>query len=148
MSNGILEQTKSFGQPIIDKLLITEGNCIEKEFLLAFLMSDHTLDQVKNLDVSDMKNFFTCGSLDNILAELESVKPDLSPELQELYMQWKRHFSNFKPDEILSSAVFSINTWKDLCSSIYRDGKEEFIQNVLSMIRKDMLPLLKKNIES
>ena len=76
------------------------------------------------------------------------MKPDLSPELQELYMQWKRHFSNFKPDEILSSAVFSINTWKDLCSSIYRDGKEEFIQNVLSMIRKDMLPLLKKNIES
>ena len=111
-------------------------------------MSDHTLDQVKNLDFSDMNNFITCGSLDNILAELESVKLDLSPELQELYLQWKRHFSNFKPDEILSSAIFSINTWKYLCSSIYIHGKGEFIKNFSSMIKKDMLPLLKKNIES
>ena len=131
MSIGNLEQMKRFGQPIIDKLLITERNSIEKQFLLDFLMSDHTLDQVKNLDVSDMKNFFTCGSLDNILAELESVKPYLSPKLQELYLQWKIHFSNFKPDEILSSAVFSINTWKELCSSIYRDGNEEYIQKCL-----------------
>ena len=86
-------------------------------------MSDHTLDQVKNLDVSNMNNFFTCGSLDNILAELESVKLELSPELQELYLQWQRKFSTFTLDEILSSAIFSVHTWKDLCSSIYRDGK-------------------------
>ena len=55
-------------------------------------MSDHTLDQVKNLDVSDMKNLFTCGSLDNILVELKSVKPYLSPKLQELYLQWQTFF--------------------------------------------------------
>jgi hypothetical protein len=48
----------------------------------------------------------------------------------------------------MSSVVFSVETWKDLCSSIYIDGKEEFIQNVLSMIWKDMLFVLKKNIES
>jgi hypothetical protein len=148
MSNGILEQMKSFGQPIIDKLLITERNFIEKQLLLAFLMSDDTLDQVKNFDISDMKNFLTSGSLDIIFSELESVKADLSPELQDSYLQWKRKFSNFNLDETLSSVVFSINKWKDLCSSIYRDGKEEFSQIVVSMIRKDMLFHLKKNIES
>ena len=42
MSNGILEQMKSFDQPIIDKILITERNSIEKKLLLDFLMSDHT----------------------------------------------------------------------------------------------------------
>ena len=36
MRNGILEKTKSFGQPIIDKYLIMERNSIEKQFLLAF----------------------------------------------------------------------------------------------------------------
>jgi hypothetical protein len=89
MSNGILEQMKSFGQPVIDKLLIKERNSIGEQLLLAFLMSDETLDQVKNFDISDMKNFLTSCSLDIILAELESVKEDLSPELQDSYLQWK-----------------------------------------------------------
>ena len=92
MSNGILEQTKSFGQPIIDKRLITERNSIEKQFLLDFLMSDHTLDQVKNLDVSDMKNIFACGSLDNILAELESVKPTSHQSCKNYICNGKENF--------------------------------------------------------
>ena len=86
MSNGILEQMKRFGQPVIDKILITERNSIGKQLLLAFLKSDETLDQVKNFDISDMKNFLTSCSLDIILAELESVKEDLSPELQDSYL--------------------------------------------------------------
>ena len=120
MSNGILEQLKSFGQAIKEKLLMqelnaenlqqkpksTEGYFITKRLLLPFLMSDDNFDQVKNFNISDMKEFLTFGSLDVILDEIESGKADLSPALKESYMQWLRKFSDFKLDETLGSAVF------------------------------------------
>ena len=85
-------------------------------------MSDHTLEKVKNLDVFYMKNFLTYASLDNSLVELESVKPYLSPELQELYLQCQRQLSNFKLDETFNSAVFVgifYIPWKVIMSLYY-----------------------------
>jgi hypothetical protein len=61
-------------------------------------MSNETLDQVKKIDIYDMNNFLTSSILDINLAELESVKQDLSPELQDSYLQWKTKFSNFNLD--------------------------------------------------
>jgi hypothetical protein len=58
-------------------------------------MSNETLDQVKRINIYNMKNFLTSGSLDIILAELESMKEDLSPKLQDSYLQWQTQFSNF-----------------------------------------------------
>jgi hypothetical protein len=82
LSDGILKQMKSFGQPIINNLQKQQQQrdfIIEKRLLLAFLTSNDKLEQVKNFNISDMEKFLTSGSLDNILAEIEYGKADRSP---------------------------------------------------------------------
>eukprot|EP01018_Ginkgo_biloba_P007841 Gb_06198 [translate_table: standard] len=118
-SNGILQLMKSFGDALKVKLLATEREFIEKQLLLAFLLSDDDLDQVKSLNANDLEKFLTNASLDVIISEIESVKPEISPDLLDLY----------------------------ICASICKDGQEEFRENALAMMRKDLLPLLHKKLE-
>jgi len=79
------------------------GCSIEKQLFLAFLMINDDFDQVKNSNISDMKDFFTCGS-PNVFAEIESVIADLSTELQKSYLQLQRKFYDFKLDKTSNSS--------------------------------------------
>lgn len=90
------------------------------------------------------------GSFDVTLAEIESRKADLSTELQESYLQWQRSFlilNLMRLWAVLFLPSIYGETFLHL-SRFYREGKEEFCENVLSLIRKDMLTPLKEKIQS
>ncbi|GLJ12793.1 hypothetical protein SUGI_0197940 [Cryptomeria japonica] len=147
MANGMLNERKKFGRPLRDKLLQLKRDSIEKDLLLAFLMSNEDLDKLKSFSTTDMKKFLTAGSLHVIAHLLDSVEVKLSTESLESYLQWKKRLFEFKLHETSSKVLFSIGFFKDLWSSIYKEGKEAFKENVKAMIRKDMFLLLREKIQ-
>ncbi|GLJ12791.1 hypothetical protein SUGI_0197900 [Cryptomeria japonica] len=139
--------SNEFCQLLIDRLLQMERDSIEKNLLLAYVMSDEELDQLKSFSTSDMRRFLTAGSLEVIHQLLDSIEVDLSPESLVSYMQCRKSLFEFKLDETLTRVLFSVGLWKDLWSSIYKEGKEAFNENVKAMLRKDIFPLLREKIK-
>ena len=120
-----------------------------KNSLFGFPCEKQQFWPTKEFQCFDMKMYFTYGSFDVTLAEIESRKHTFHQSCKNIIYNGKESIFLILKLMRLWGVLFFTSKYGETfihLSRFYREGKEEFYDNVLSQIRKYILtPLQEKN---